>query len=85
MTKNFYAIYDTKAGIFQMPFTEYNDATAIRAIADIVNDEKRGILLSDNSEDFQLFKIGFYDPIKGEFTNDQKALVKLFELKRRGE
>lgn len=82
MTQNFYAIYDTKAQVFQRIFHEYNDATAVRTIAAMVNDESKGNLFHENAEDFQLFKIGYFDQNTGEFTNEQKQLIKLFELLR---
>lgn len=81
--KNYYAVRDSKAGTFQKPFQEFNDATAIRTFQTLVNDETQGNLFASNPEDFALFKIATYDEIKGEFTNDQKHIVKLYELKRR--
>lgn len=59
MRSNLYAIYDTIADIFNKPFVEHNDNSAIRAFKD-------AMLKGDaHKEDFVLYHIGEWNDANG--------------------
>jgi len=76
MYTNLYSIYDTVAEVFNKPFTDINDASAIRAFSQSVGEQK-------NKNDYVLYHIGGFDDNSGSITSD-KAPLKLksgFEIK----
>jgi len=76
MFLNLYSIYDTVAEIFNKPFSDVNDASAIRAFSQSLEENK-------NKNDYVLYHIGGFDDNSGSITCD-KAPLKLksgFELK----
>jgi len=69
MITNVYSIRDSLAEIYNKPFTEINNATAIRAFSQSMQQTK-------NKEDYVLYHIGTFDDNAGSFTvNDP---VKIF-------
>lgn len=58
MKYGIYCIYDEKARVFMQPFTDSNDATAMRAFS---NQVLHNDLLKDNPIDFELYKCGLFD------------------------
>ena len=71
--KTKYVIYDKKAQYYQQPFEAHNNADALRAFANGVNQE--GSNLSINPEDYMLFKVGQkWDPIKGQYVTDGEQI-----------
>lgn len=59
MEQNAYAVYDFKARQYAAPFFFLNDAQAIRAFGDVVND--RTTTLAKHPEDYALYRIGAFD------------------------
>ena len=59
MRKPMYCIKDLRTGVFDDPWCDQNDATALRGFAYGVN-RKEGIM-SFRPEDFGLYKIAEYD------------------------
>lgn len=60
-----YSIFDDKAQVFNLPFYCSNDAMAIRAFADAINNSGR--LESRFPEDFHLYCLGEFNDDKGVF------------------
>lgn len=67
MIKNEYSIKDTKVGFGNL-FEAPNNASAIRYLADCVQDENNP--LRKHAEDFQLFYMGEFDDQTGEFKSN---------------
>lgn len=61
MKTSFYSIYDNVAQVFNKPFMEINNATAIRAFTDSLEKEK-------HKNDYTLFHLGELDDQNGEIT-----------------
>lgn len=53
MNMNMYSIFDTVAQVFNKPFTEINNATAIRAFSSAVNE-------NPNKNDYALYHLGSF-------------------------
>lgn len=73
MKTNIYSIFDTVAGIFNAPFTQINNATAIRAFTNSVHD-------SPNKDDYVLYKLAQLDDNNGDIEklpNPEKILTGL--------
>ena len=76
MFLNLYTIYDTVSEVFNKPFADINDASAIRAFSESVKDQP-------HKNDYILYHIGGFDDNSGMITCD-KAPLKLktgFEVK----
>lgn len=58
-----FVIYDSKAEAYLQPFFSKTKADAIRAVTDLVNDEKHNF--SKWSADFTLFELAMFDEDKG--------------------
>ena len=69
MITNVYSIRDTLAEIFNQPFCEINNATAIRAFSS-------AMLEKPNKDDYILCHIGTYDDLTGQHTVNEP--VKIF-------
>lgn len=69
MITNLYAIYDSKAKIYNAPFSLINDQVALRSATQMANDPSTQCC--KNPEDFTIFSIGTYD--------DQTAQIKVSE------
>jgi len=76
MFLNLYSIYDNVAEVFNKPFSDINDASAIRAFSQSVEDNK-------NKDDYTLYHIGGFDDNSGSITADKspKKLRSGFEIK----
>lgn len=77
--KGIYSIFDKKAQEYNAPFVEVTDATAIRAIQDVVSNQDHPF--SKFSEDYELVKLGTYDPTTGIIEMDPMDLIQLAKLK----
>ena len=64
MKKVMYALYDKKASLYDAPFLEVADSTAIRTITDLMM-KKPDSVFSTYSDDFSLYKIGYYQDSTG--------------------
>jgi len=76
MFLNLYTIYDTVSEVFNKPFADINDASAIRAFSESVKDQA-------HKNDYVIYHIGGFDDNSGQITAD-KAPLKLksgFEVK----
>lgn len=62
-----FSVFDSKAALFLRPFTDQQEAAAIRNFADAVNDSSNpNNLWNKHPEDFSLFLIGAFDDETGE-------------------
>ncbi|AXH76250.1 MAG: nonstructural protein [Microviridae sp.] len=83
MTKVYYAVYDKQAEIYSPPFLEVKDGTAIRAVQDIVINNKDHVFAKHPS-DFSLHRLGEFDETKGVITGKTKP-EKIIEIETLGE
>lgn len=67
MYKNIYSIYDTVSELFNNPFTDINDASAIRAFT-------QSIQTQDHKNDFVLYHLGGFDDNSGQITMNGNPL-----------
>lgn len=77
--KGIYSIFDKKAQEYNAPFVEVTDATAIRAIQDVVSNSEHPF--SKFSEDYELVKLGSFDPATGIIEMEPMDLIQLAKLK----
>lgn len=66
MVLNIYSIFDKKAGIYNMPFYQSNDAVARRTAVIMRNDKTTPAYT--NPEDYTLFHIGHFDADTGKLS-----------------
>ena len=64
-----YAVYDTVAAVFFKPFTEVNDATAVRCFTQSLEGHP-------SARDYELFRVGSFDDSVGAL--EPCDLVKIF-------
>lgn len=64
---NLYSVYDEVAQIFNAPFPEANDKSAMRAFATVSVDPAS--VLSKHPGDYYLYKVGTMDEHSGELMN----------------
>lgn len=83
MKKVYYAVFDRKAEMYSQPFLEVKDGTAIRAVQDLVINNKDHAFAKHPS-DFALFRLGTFDEITGIITGDVKP-HKLVEIETLGD
>lgn len=78
MRTNLYSIHDTVAGIFNKPFTEFNDDSARRMFKTSILNEQMA-----NKDDFVLYALGEFDDQDGSIIV-QKTPIKImsgFDIK----
>ena len=75
-------IYDDKAQTYSSPMTFINDQVAIRSCEQVLDDPNNQI--TQNPEDFILFKIALFDPHTGEVQpmGKYKPLCRFHEIQR---
>lgn len=83
MIKQYYAVYDRKAEMYSPPFLEVKDGTAIRAIQDLVINQKDHAFAKHPS-DFSLHKLGEFDDSEGVINAKAKP-EKIIEIDTLGE
>jgi hypothetical protein len=83
MTKVYYAVFDRKAEMYSQPFLEIKDGTAIRAVQDIVINNKDHAFAKHPS-DFSLHRLGEFDEQTGVITGENKP-QKIIEIETLGE
>lgn len=83
MSKVYYAVFDRKAEMYSQPFLEIKDGTAIRAVQDIVINNKDHAFAKHPS-DFSLHRLGEYDEATGVITGKNKP-EKIIEIETLGE
>ena len=59
MKQNLYTIRDNIAEVFNKPFTEVNDSSAIRSFSKAIDD-------NPHKDDYALYSTGFFDTDTGE-------------------
>lgn len=67
MSKVYYAVYDRKAELYSTPFLEVKDGTAVRAVQDLVINNKEHPFAKHPS-DFSLHRLGSFDEHTGVIT-----------------
>lgn len=70
MTKVYYAVFDKKADMYTPPFLEIKDGTAIRAVQDLVINNKDHPFAKHPS-DFSLHRLGEFDETTGVITGQK--------------
>jgi hypothetical protein len=83
MQKVYYAVYDRKAEMYSQPFLEIKDGTAIRAVQDLVINNKDHAFAKHPS-DFSLHRLGEFDESTGVITGQNKP-TKIIEVETLGE
>ena len=83
MSKVYYAVYDRKAEMYSTPFLEIKDGTAIRAVQDLVINNKDHAFAKHPS-DFSLHRVGAFDETTGVITGEIKP-NKIIEIEKLGE
>jgi hypothetical protein len=71
MSKVYYAVFDRKAEMYTQPFLEIKDGTAIRAVQDLVINNKDHPFAKHPS-DFSLHRLGEFDETTGIITGQDK-------------
>jgi len=77
--KGIYSVFDKKAQEYNAPFVEITDATAIRAVQQLLQNKEHPLAMF--SEDYDLVKLGTFDPVTGIIENDPMDLIQLEKLK----
>ncbi len=83
MKKVYYAVFDRKADLYAQPFLEIKDGTAIRAIQDLVINNKDHPFAKHPS-DFSLHRLGEFDEVTGVISGQEKP-SKIIEVDNLGE
>lgn len=65
MQQQVFAIYDTKALMYNLPFFQRSQSSAIRTFTDMANDPKS--IINRHPQDFVLYYLGTFDDASGEF------------------
>lgn len=66
-----YSIRDVKAETFDTPFPAAKDVVAVRMFSDLVN--RKDNLIGQHPEDFELYRLGFFDPATGCLFRDPES------------
>jgi hypothetical protein len=80
MIHRLFTVYDQKAEVYLLPFTEKTIPAAIRLFSDTVQDEKHQF--HRHAEDFTLFELGSYNDYNAsyELLDTPRAVIKAIEL-----
>jgi len=70
-----YAVLDTKMGMYQQPFFQANNLTALRTFQD--NVQEPGSRLAKHADDYCLYEIGQFDDETGELRSVENKPVLL--------
>jgi hypothetical protein len=81
MERNVYSVKDKATGMLMNPFVEVNDATAVRAMVDLIRNQKEHAF-AQHSGDFLLVKLGTFDDVKGIIgVDDYKQIMEIIDIK----
>lgn len=72
-TVKIYSVLDIKVGAFSQPFFSPNNATALRAFTDIVNEP--GHTFNKHPEDYVLHELGHWNAETGAINSVQPIVV----------
>lgn len=80
MITKIYSIFDDKAKVYNKPFHQLNEAVALRACKDLLEDPTTEI--NRHPEDYVLFELGTYDDNIGgyELIKGKKIMFRFSEL-----
>jgi hypothetical protein len=70
MKLKMYSIYDTVAEVFNKPFCDHNDQSAVRAFTHSLLAKE-----TPDKNDFQLYRIGSFDDSNGEIEHENPSRV----------
>lgn len=74
MDRNVYTVKDKATGMLMTPFVEINDATAVRAMVDLMR-RPEPHPYKDHAGDFELVKLGTFDDVKGIIGEQEIKIV----------
>lgn len=81
MVRNVYTVKDKATGMLMNPFVEINDATAVRAMVDLMKRQEPHPY-KDHAGDFELVKLGTFDDVKGIIgQEDVKVVMEIRDIK----
>lgn len=81
MVRNVYTVKDKATGMLMNPFVEVNDATAVRAMVDLMK-RPEPHPYKDHAGDFLLVKLGTFDDVKGIIGEDDvKDIMEIRDIK----
>lgn len=76
-----FALYDVKTGVYLSPFPARNHVDAVRNLKDgFRNPQMRETPVGQNPQDFDLYKLGYFDDESGETIPDKMRLCSVAEL-----
>lgn len=73
MNLNIYAIFDSKTGIYNRPFTQHSDGEAMRTFKDLATNQETTI--GQHPEDYSLARIGVYSDKTAEITPETVEIL----------
>ena len=73
-----FSVLDHKSGVFNKPFTEMNDSTAMRGIASCCRDESH--MFHMHPRDYSLFCVGEWDDDNGTIIPQYREVCKVYEI-----
>lgn len=79
-TESVYSIYDVCSQFYDAPFISANDGTSVRIVQDTLL--LRDNLIKRHPEDYQLFKVGYFNKSTGELLplSSPKLIIRLKDL-----
>jgi len=77
MKVKMYAVMDVKMGMYQQPFFQANNLTALRTFED--NIQEPNSRFAKHAEDYRLYEIGEFDDETGELRSVENKPVLLAE------
>jgi hypothetical protein len=80
MKLNTYTIFDTKTGVYGLPFFQHSDGEAIRTFTDLATSKDNRIGM--HPEDYHLYRIGAWNDKTADLTQDtsQEIIAKGNEI-----
>lgn len=81
MKQQLYSIRDRKSGIYQNPLATPHLAEITRGLENAIR--KEGIPLNTHTEDYELYRVGYFDTLSGRITPEEKPIhmLNLIDLK----
>lgn len=77
-----YSVFDTKSGVYDVPFFSRSDLFATRKfIMDCLNDQ-RATMLSNFKDDFELYCLGEFDQFNGVVESGVRLVLTGKEVKQ---
>lgn len=74
MLMGVFALFDSKAGSYGMPFFTHNRGSAIRGIKAQISQDSSS-MLAKYPEDFSLFDLGIYDEVEGRISGTSPVFI----------